>query len=72
MSQLRLGLACMLSGILLTRIAVYLSHPVPAMPPDQIWHTMNGGLQALVLASFCLLAYGCWTFLKAIVTWPRR
>jgi hypothetical protein len=72
MSQLRVGLACILSGIVLTRIAVYLSHPAPAMPPDQIWHAMNGGLQGLVLASFCFLAYGCWKVLKAIVTWHRR
>jgi hypothetical protein len=33
MSQLRLGLACILSGILLTRVAVYLSHPAPLCRP---------------------------------------
>jgi hypothetical protein len=72
MPPLRVGLACILAGILLTRIAVYLSHPAPSMAPDQIWHRMSGGLQALVLAAFCLFVYGCWKVLKAIVRWHRR
>jgi hypothetical protein len=67
MSQLRIGLACILTGILLARIAVYLSHPTPAVLPAQIWYRMSGGLQALVFASFCLFVYGCWKILKAIV-----
>jgi hypothetical protein len=72
MPQLRVGLACILAGILLTRIAVYLSHPAPNMLPEQMWHRMSGGLQALVFASFCLFVYGCWKVLKAIVRWRRR
>ena len=67
MTQLRIGLVCILAGILLTRIAVYLSHPMPDMPPDQIWQSMSHGLQVLVVASFCLCIYGCWKFLMAIV-----
>lgn len=72
MPQIRLGLICILSGILLTRIAVYLSHPAPNMQPAQIWHGMSGGLQVLVLASFWLFVYGCWKCLKAVIGRPRH
>ncbi len=72
MSPLRIGLVCILAGILLTRIAVYLSHPASGVRPDQIWHSMSGGLQAMVLAAFCLFVYGCWKVLKGIVRLRRR
>lgn len=72
MSPLRIGLLCILSGILLTRIAVYLSHAASGMQPDQIWRNMSGGLQATVLAAFCLFVYGCWKVLKGIVRLRRR
>jgi hypothetical protein len=67
MSQLRVGLGLILTGIFLTRIAVHFSGAAPNTNPDQIWHGMSGGLQALVLASFCLTAYGAWKSLKSIV-----
>jgi|HubBroStandDraft_1064217.scaffolds.fasta_scaffold41679_2 hypothetical protein len=43
-----------------------------AMPPDQIWHTMTGRLQVLVLTSFCFARLWMLESSKAIVTWHRR
>lgn len=66
MSPLRIGLLFILAGIVLVRTAIYFSRPAPGMPPDQIWHSMSGGSQAIVRISFCLLVYGCWRVVKGI------
>jgi hypothetical protein len=68
----RIGLAFILTGILLTRIAIHFSHLAPSMTPEEIWHGMSSGLQAIVLVAFCLIIYGCRNVLRSIVMWHRR
>lgn len=67
-----IGLACILLGIILTRVTVYLSHPTPGMDPHQIWYGMSGGLKAVVFGCFVLFAYGVLTLIRVFIYRIRK
>jgi energy-converting hydrogenase Eha subunit G len=63
----RLGLALILGAVLLTRVAIYVAHPLPGAAPEEIWRGMPRALQGVVLVGWCLFVYGIWTLLKTLV-----
>jgi hypothetical protein len=62
----RIGLASMLLGILLARMAVHYASQAPGATPEQIWDSMSPTLQGVVLLGGVLLVYGLWTLGKAL------
>jgi hypothetical protein len=66
------GLACVLAGLILTRVAVHYSHPTPGMNPAQIWHAMTWVLRVIVIAAWIPFVYGCGVLAKAFVSRSGR
>ena len=67
-----IGLAFVLAGLILTRVAVHYTYPTPGMDSVQIWHAMHPALKATVLAAWVLFLYGCRTLIKAALNRRRR
>jgi len=67
-----IGLAFVLAGLILTRVAVHYAHPAPGMDPNQILHSMTWGLRIPVIAAFILFVYGCSVVTKALVSRSGR
>jgi hypothetical protein len=67
-----IGFACILLSFILTRVAVYLSHPTPGMDPNQIWNGMSAGLKAVVFGCVVLFAYGVLTLIRVLVYRIRK
>jgi hypothetical protein len=60
------GLASILGGLILTRIALHFSQAPAGMDPLRVWRAMGAGPKASLLAGAALLVYGLWTLLKAV------